>query len=333
MNMKKFLVPAFIAASFMANADEVKLSNLLTNTKFTADTRLNYISKDDDAGNKENSDLRLRFRLNFDSQVNEFASVKGRVRLTNDYDLGDNTVKGTSEKASLFTDILYFDYKKGNHELLAGRYTPFYKISNFFLTDGEKEGVGYLGKFGNTDLRAGYLLTSNADNTEITDKSDIMYLQAVHSLKFENSVLKLEAAGMAIDQPKGSTSDDSKGFMLGADYTQNLSSVVEYAQIRGEYIQTDDDGENKGYSMGVVFGSKKIEKAGDWKAEVEYKEAGENNTIAPVKNRDQKNIKLWAQTYIAPKMDLEVEYNIREKLKGPKTVDYSELQVSINHKF
>ena len=139
MNMKKFLVPAFIAASFMANADEVKLSNLLTNTKFTADTRLNYISKDDDAGNKENSDLRLRFRLNFDSQVNEFASVKGRVRLTNDYDLGDNTVKGTSEKASLFTDILYFDYKKGNHELLAGRYTPFYKISNFFLTDGEKK--------------------------------------------------------------------------------------------------------------------------------------------------------------------------------------------------
>ena len=30
----------------MANADEVNLSNLLTNTKFTADTRLNYISKE-----------------------------------------------------------------------------------------------------------------------------------------------------------------------------------------------------------------------------------------------------------------------------------------------
>ncbi len=331
MNMKKFLVPAFIAASFMANADEVKLSNLLTNTKFTVDTRLNYISKDDDASNKENSDLRLRFRLNFDSQVNEFASVKGRVRFTDDYDLGDNSVKGSSDKSSLFTDILYFDYKKGNHELLAGRYTPFYKISNFFYTDGEKEGVGYLGKLGNTDLRAGYLLSSNDDNTEITDKANYMYLQAVHNLKFENSSLKLSAAGMAINQKKGSTSDDSKGFMLGADYTQNLSSVIECAQIRGEYIQTDDDGENKGYSMGVVFGSKKIEKAGDWKAEVEYKEAEKNNSLA--KNKNQQNIKLWAQTYIAPKMDLEVEYNIRETLKGTKTVDYSELQVSINHKF
>ena len=56
-----------------------------------------------------------------------------------------------------------------------------------------------------------------------------------------------------------------------------------------------------------------------------------NNSLA--KSANQENLKIWAQTYVSPKMNLELEYNNRETLKGAKTVDYSAMSVSLNHSF
>lgn len=336
--MKNLFIPAFIAVTMLANANEIKLSNVLLNTTLSGDARINYYYTDNQITDKENDDIRTRVRLNFSTKVNDFATINGRIRLTSDYELGSSdegtVINGSNTTASLFTDILYFDYKKGNNEILAGRFSPFYKINDFFVTDGERDGIGYVTKIGTTDLRAGYLFASNETDTEIMDKKNLLYAQAVYNLASTTNTLKLELTGIATsqtEQEKSSTIEDSKGILVGADFTQNLNSAVEFIQIRGQYIQTDDDGENKGNSIGVLFGSKNIAKLGDWKAEVEYKSAGANNSLA--KSANQENLKIWAQTYVSPKMNLELEYNNRETLKGAKTVDYSAMSVSLNHSF
>lgn len=331
-NKKLFLLSTILTIfSISANAEEVKLSNVLLNTTLSGDARINYYYKDDAKAVTENGDLRTRLRLNFATKINDFSKVIGRTRITSDYELGGNTVGGSTASSILATDILYFDYKKGSHEILVGRFAPFYKINDFFVTDGEREGFGYVTKIANTDLRAGYLFKSDLDNKEIADNANYMYIQGVHNLKFAKGSLKIEATGIALNQEKGSSTKDSKGVLLGADYTQNLNSGVEFVQVRGQYVQTDDNGKNTGNSIGVVFGSKNIAKLGDWKAEVEYKSAGKNNSLA--KSTNQENVKLWAQTYVSPKMNLELEYNKRETLEGTKTVDYSTLGVSLNHSF
>lgn len=331
-NKKLLLISAIVTVfSASANAEEVKLSNVLLNTTLSGDARINYYYKDDAKAVTENGDLRTRLRLNFTTKINDFSKIVGRTRLTSDYELGGNTVGGSTASSVLATDILYFDYKKGNHEILVGRFAPFYKISDFFVTDGEREGLGYVTKIANTDLKAGYLFSSDSNNKEIADKANYVYVQGVHNLKIAKGTLKIEATGIALNQEKGSSAKDSKGVLLGADYTQNLNSVVEFIQVRGQYVQTDNDGENTGNSIGVVLGSKSIAKLGDWKAEVEYKSAGKDNSLA--KSKNEENVKLWAQTYVSPKMNLELEYNQRATLEGTKTVDYSTLGVSLNHSF
>lgn len=333
MNVKKILVPAFIATTIMANAEDLKLSSLLTSTTISGDARVNYCVTDNSYANTENSDLRTRFRLNLSTKVNDFATINARVRLTNDYELGTANASASTASSVLFTDIFYFDYKKGTNEVLAGRFSPFYKINDFFITDGESEGLGYVTKIGNTDLRVGYLLGSNEADTKIIDKKSFAYGQAVYNLKSDKSLLKFEATGIALTQSEISTSDNVNGILLGVDYTQNLNSAVEFIQVRGQYIKTDETGENTGNSVGVVIGTKNIDKFGDWKAEIEYKSAGKNNSLAKSTNQNQKNVKVWAQTYVSPKMNFELEYNKRDTLKGTKTVDYSTLSASLNHTF
>lgn len=333
--MKKTIkiLPVFLALITASNAEELKLSNFLTNTKISGDARVNYSYTDNDFAKTKNSDLRTRFRLSLSTKINDFAAINARVRFTNDYELGGLNASGSTASSVLFTDILYFDYKKGNNEVLAGRFSSFYKISDFFITDGESEGIGYVTKIGATDLRAGYLFASNEADTEIADKKSFAYAQAVYNLKADKSLLKLEATGIALTQAESSTNDDVKGILLGADYTYDMSSIVEFVQVRGQYVQSDEDGENKGNSIGVVVGSKSIAKLGDWKAELEYKSAGKDNSLAKSSNKNQKNVKVWAQTYVSPKINLELEFNKRDTLKGAKAVDNSTMSVSLNHSF
>lgn len=333
--MKKFfkVLPVFLAFATLSNAEDLKLSNFLTSTVISGDARLNYSYIDNSLDNTKNSDLKTRFRLNLSTKINDFATINARVRLTNDYELGGLNVGGNTASSVLFTDILYFDYKKGNHEVLAGRFSPFYRINDFFLTDGESEGIGYVTKAGNTDLRAGYLIASNESDTEMADKKSFVYGQAVYNLKLDSSILKLEVAGIAITQSKVSTEEDTKGVLLGADYTLNFDEISKFIELKGQCVQSDNDGENTGNSIGVSFGSKNIAKLGDWKAEVEYKSAGKDNSLAKSTTKNQQNVKIWAQTYVSPKMNLELEFNKRDTLKGVKTIDYSTMSVSLNHTF
>lgn len=347
MNMKKLLVPAFIAVTMMANAEELKLSKFLTNTSFSGDTRINHETTDYDTTTADVDKTRVRFRLNMNTKINDNFVVKSQLRLADDHQLT------TDGNITPLVKYLELNYTMKNHTIVAGRSAgPFYKISNMFITDGEKDVIGYLGKYGNTELRTGWMFMANTSgthgvtnattSTENSDRQHALYVQGVHNLKLGENTLKLEATGITLERDAKNTVDkDVKGVLLGADYTHNLNSVIEMVQVRGQYVQTDAKNDNTGYSIGTVFGNKNLSKFGDWKAEVEYKMAENENYLAKKDNNNRENVKIWAQTYVGPSTDLEIEYNKSntldlDKASGKKksdALDNSKLSVSLNYKF
>lgn len=326
--MKKFLVPAFIAISVLANADEIKLSNFLTNTTFGGDTRINYAATDNKISDSQADIVSTRFRLNLNTKLNDNVSVNAQLRLTNGYELG-----GANTSKDVVTEFLNLNYKVGNHLIQVGRLSPLYSLNSFLLTDGDKDALAYSTKIKNTQLKAGIVFPYDSSNrsSELSDRSKILYGQAIHTLNIGKDTLATDVTGLGVQQDSKNTAKDVTGFILGAKYTHNLEGPVEFIQGKAQIAQSNNSGDTTGFVVGVTLGDNNLKKMGDWKAEVEYKVTEKDNNIANTKNVD--NIKIWAQTYVAKNSNVEIEFNKRGTYKGTKTVDSQSLSVSLNHSF
>lgn len=344
MNIKKLMVPILLSFSVMINAEELNLSNFVKNTSFSGDARINYSATGYSINGTDTDRLSTRFRLNLSTKINDNLSVNGQLRFTDGYSLGttgnigSETPSASTAGSDFYTRNLYFNYKKGNHQLQIGRVAaPFYSLNGFLMTDGDKDAIAYSTKIDNTQLKAGYVFLNNGtdsslNSTEISDKKRALYFQAIQNIAINKDSLAVEATGIAVTQDKKSSDDNVNAVILGASYTHQMTEIIEMVQGKAEYAQIlNDKDDNSGLSVGIAFGDNSLKKLGDWKAEAEYKMAGANNVIANSKN--QKNMKLWFQTYAGKNSNLEVEYNKRDTYKGTKTVDYSSLEISLNHTF
>lgn len=326
--MKKLLIPAFIAISAFASADEIKLSNFLTSTTFGGDTRINYSVTDTNTTNTQADVLSTRFRLNLNTKITDNISVGTQLRLTNGYELG-----GANASKDVVTEFLNLNYKVGNHLIQVGRLSPFYSLNSLLLTDGDKDAIAYSTKINNTQVKAGVTLPYSASDrsSELADRSKILYGQAIHTMNVGKDVLAIDATGLVVQQDTKSTSKDSTGIIVGARYTHNMTGAVEFIQAKAQLAQSTNSGDTTGFVAGVTLGDNSLKKLGDWKAELEYKVTEKDNEIANTKNVS--NIKVWGQTYVGKNSNLELELNKRETYKGTKTVDYQSLSVSLNHSF
>lgn len=345
MKMKNLLIPAFIAVTAMASANELNLSNFLTNTSFRGDARVRYQAHSEkDKDNHDNLDARLR--LNFATKINENVSFGYRMRI------GETTLGQSGN--GLTTQRLFMDYKTGDHNLRVGRMgTPLFILSNMFI-DTTVDGIAYSTKIQDTQIRAGYLvLNSNklekekekeedkSVNSTLADENTMLYVQGIHTMNIGENKLDLEAslyleqnADMNKKAVKPVTNKDLTIFTLGAQYTMNLGEgqALEMARLRAQYVMSDADDNNMGYTAGVLFGSSCLRNKGSWQGEVEFKVAEANSFVARTAKNNEQIIKLGAQTYVAPNSVLEVTYEMIESVEG-STVDKNIVSAILKYSF
>lgn len=327
--MKKILIPAFIAVSMLANAEELKLANFLTNTSIAGDARILYTLTDTDGASVTPDYYTTRLRLNTSTKINNNFSYSMRLKF-------EDSVIGDSTKSTISVDRLFVDYKVGKHSLRVGRMgTPLYVLSNM-LIDTDVEGFAYSTKFGETQLKAGYLLKNSATGTETRDENSIVYVQGVQGIKLGNNKLSVEASAYSEDNltTANKTSNPAeKAFTLGAEYTQNLNSPVQMAIAKGQITMTDADNDNTGFTFGLTVGSKAIKEKGNWQGTAEYKSIEKYGFInSGAAKLDQKITKASAITYVAPNTNLELAYTITDYNDTTKK-DTNIIEASLNYSF
>lgn len=321
MKMKNLLIPAFIAVTAMASANELNLSNFITNTKFSGDARVRYQADSEEETDK----IDARLRLNLNTKINDNFSFGARVRLA-ERKLG----AGTSREA-VQTERLFMNYKTGNHNLTVGRMgTPIHILSNMII-DTNVDGIAYSTKIQDTQIKAGYLMLKRTED-KIADSNNMFYAQGVHTMNLGDNKLDLEAS-VYLEQE----GTELTVFTLGAQYTMNLGEgqALEMTRLRAQLIMSDEDDDNMGYTAGVLFGSKSLNKKGAWQGEIEYKvlEAAAFIGATDLESKlDQQIIKLGALAYIAPNTNLEVTYEMIEKESTGDTMN-NILSVILNHSF
>ena len=340
--MKKFLIPAFLAVVALANAEELKLSNYILNTTFSGDARVRYDVKNYDTNSSSQTDsdyFSTRFRLNTTTKINDNFSFGTRIKLQKS-PIG-NAVDSSTNKginADISIERLYMDYKIGNNTIRVGRMgSPIYILSDM-LIDTNVEGIAYSTKFNDTQLKAGYLLKNSADSTETSDENSIIYAQGVQTFKLAENKLLVEASVYLEDKGNSTSTkaQDIKAFTLGGEYTLALNNTIEMAQIKGQYITSDADNDNVGYTAGLVIGSKAIKQQGTWQVAVDYKKV-EKSAFPYISNDtvlDQEVTKIAATTYVAPNTNLELAYEIHDYISSSNsTKNYDLSYVALNYTF
>lgn len=338
--MKKFLIPAFLAVVALANAEDLKLSSYILNTTFNGDARVRYDVQNYDTPttvNADNNYFSTRLRLNTTTKINDNFSFGTRLKFQKN-PIG-NAVDSTTDKAvnaDLSVERLYMDYKVGNNNVRVGRMgSPIYILSDI-LIDTNVEGIAYSTKINDTQLKAGYLLKNASTTAETSNENSVTYVQGVQTFKFGKDKLVTEVSGYSEDKGNSTSTKakDLKTVTLGGEYTLSLDSIVEMAQIKGQYISSDADDNNIGYTTGVVVGSKAINKQGTWQVALDYKKL-EKNAFPYISNDtllDQKITKVTATTYVAPSTNLEVAYEIHDYISS-STKNNNILYAALNYTF
>lgn len=323
MKMKRLLLPTLFAISIMANADELKLSNFITSTTFSGDARLRYFFTDNTTETADSDALSTRLRLNTRTKINESFSLGTQLVL------GSKTL-GT-ESSNVTFNRIFMDYKDGENTIRAGRmYAPVYVFSDMFM-DVNIDGIAYSTKIKDTQLKAGLLILKSEATAKTSDENTVLYTEAVHNLKLGENKLLLSAGVFMEDESKGNTKEGLNILTLGAEYTHNLKGALEMAQLRGQYVKSDANNDNLGYTLGVVIGSKSLNNKGSWQGIAEYKVA-EANSFLNVATLDREILKFGVSTCIAPNSNLEMTYEMIEAEKD-NTVDKNVLTFTLNHSF
>ena len=326
--MKKLIIPAFLAVVALANAEELKLSNYILNTSFSGDARVKYEMDSYDKTTSDADYFTTRLRLNTTTKINDNFSFGSRLRFQKE-PIGSDT------DGTVSLQRLYMDYKTGNHSIRVGRMgSPLYLL-NDMLIDTNVEGLAYSTKFNNTQLKAGFLLRNAKTTTETSDENSIIYAQGIQTIKIGENKLVVEASAYSEDNKETSPKNQAeKAFTLGAEYTQSLTGPIQMAQIKGQYIMTDADDDNSGYSAGLVIGSKEIKEKGSWQGIAEYKSLEKNGFIYVNSDTklDQKIAKIGAIAYVAPNTNLEVTYEMYDYVPSSKE-DKNVLSTTLNYTF
>lgn len=324
MTIKKLLLASFLAVGTMANADELKLSNFITNTTFSGDARLKYATINYDNSTSDSDAATTRLRLNTNTKINDSFSVGTRLTLS-------NRTLGGAENTVTFNRI-FMDYKEKNYSIRAGRmYAPVYVFSDMFM-DVDVDGIAYSTKIKNTQLKTGYLILKSEPTSKTSDENTVFYVEGVHNVNIGENKILFSAATFLEDESKSSTSDGLNIMTLGAEYTHKLGGTIDIAQLKGQYIQSDADTSNKGYTLGVSLGTKTLKNKGDYQGSIEYKVAEKNSFLSTSDYLNQKIIKLGATSYIAQNSNLEINYEMIESKEGD-TVDKNILSFTLNHSF
>lgn len=323
MTMKKILFASFIIVSTMINAEDLKLSNFITNTSFSGDARVRYAFTDDENSTADSDAFSTRLRLNTNTRINENFSFGTRLTLAN------RTLGGTETNVAF--NRIFMDYKEKNYSIRAGRmYAPVYIFSDMFM-DVDVDGIAYSKKIKDTQLKAGYLILKSDASAKASDENTILYTEGVHTFNLGENKLLISTAVFLEDETKTSTTDGLNILTVGAEYTHKLSGSIEMAKLTGQYIKTDADADNVGYTLGVIAGSKSLNNKGTWQGIVEYKVA-EANSFLSVATLNREIIKFGASTYIAPNSNLEMTYEMIES-ENDNSVDKNVLTFTLNNNF
>ncbi len=325
--MKKLLIPAFIAVSMMANAEEVKLANFLTKTAIAGDARVLYNVTDTDGASTTPDYYTSRLRLNTTTKINDNFSYGMRLKF-------EDVIIGNTDKAVLTVDRAFMDYKMGAHSLRVGRMgSPIYVLSDM-LIDTDVEGFAYSTKFNDTQVKAGFLLKNAATSTETADENSIIYVQGIQTIKLGTGNLLVEASAYSETKEKTSTAKDMTAFTAGAEYSLSLDGSVSMAKAKGQISMSDADDDNTGFTIGLTAGAKEIKAKGNWQGTVEYKSMDKNAfiTVNGDTKLDRKVTKASFITYIAPSTNLELAYTMTD-FNATATKDKNVLEASLNYSF
>lgn len=280
----------------IARESAAKMPSWVENTKFKGDIRMRYQTskkkKDDVARNR----ARIRFRYGFETRVSDTLKVGARMATGSaDPRSTNQTLGDTFATKSWQLDKAYLKYQPTEaFEVLAGKFNKAFFVRDDLLWDGDItfEGLSLIFKpevsestklFFNTGL---FVL----DELKSSDKDPLMsYFQPGFEAKISDNISwKMGLAYYSFENVKGNTLDHSAGTntlkdgVLKYDYDSiNPSTVLTYAwdsldktyavSLLYDYIYNPDS-KDKGYLVGIKFGSKKVKDRGDWQVYYNYRQ-------------------------------------------------------------
>ena len=291
--MKKFLLPAVFSLVFLPLFSQ-SLPSWITNTKFKGDFRLREEYKDQ-SGEIERYRTRIRFRIGFETLINEkvkfgagFATGSGDPRSTN------VTLSDSGSKKDFSLDYAYVEYNAADTVLIWGgkyrgvKYILFRPTDLLWDSDITPEGVGFVYK---TQISENTKLFFNGSYLVLDEyKSSgadpfIYFVQPGIDAKLGNVKVKagiafysaVHARGNSFDYSSLTNTYDSNGNLVYGYTVLNPNfevkwkvngSFVRYFKVFGEYVSNSDaESNDSGYEFGFGFG-KKVKKFGD--AEIKY---------------------------------------------------------------
>jgi hypothetical protein len=321
--MKKIATLFLLITALAGAAEEVTLPKFIKNTNIKGDFRFRYENSKNEGDETARERGRVRIRLGFDTKVNEKWNVA--YRFTSD----NITLTKPHESKSLMTDYAYAKYSNNGNCLYIGRFTnPLFILSDI-LWDYNMEGAAFSKKISQTQLTAAYLIKEEVAKGSDPSIALIQVMQNIgirdNSLKGELSYYNQMAGG---DLPNITTA--------GLEYTHaiGIEKVMEQLKIRTQYILSDADENNKGYSLSLLTGTKTLSEVGNWQVLVEYKllekEAWIENLGAVALGKKQ--LKFNIEAAIAKSSVIEAAYLITDNESGT-TAENKTLQVNLKHYF
>ncbi len=272
-----------------------KPSEILKRIKFSGDFRIR--NQWQDTGNNDRDRERIRYRLN------------GLVKPFKDFEIGFGFASGGSDPRStnvtlgdtfdtkdIRLDHVYAEYFfKDGVSIWAGKYKDIYKslweVCDLLWDDDLRpEGAGMRLRFGGDNFKS-FFNFGMFILDELKSKADprMFYFEPGISFDFSKKVsLSGAISYYYTENVKGNVLNYSSGTntledgVLKYDYNsiepilslefKNISNLIHYASIFGEYVYNPDPQcNNSGYLIGFKFGDKRINDFKKWQAKYMYR--------------------------------------------------------------
>lgn len=340
------------------------LPSFIKNTKIKGDFRFRYEDKSE-TGKEDRSRERIRFRLNFDTKLNDKFSVGFGLATGGDDPRSTNqTLSDVFSTGDIRLNFGYFEYKpvKGL-KIWGGKYKGIKKAifrptDLLWDSDITPEGIGFISHKKLNDnvsliFNGGMWMLDEYKTSQ--DDPSMLVLQPGFKFKMDKSSLTVAVAYYDFSDVKGNSFDFSSGtntltdegvlmydyttLALSMEYKYKVSSEnVDYLALFSEYASNSDaDVDDTGYIFGVKLG-KKVKTIGDWELKVNYRSLEKDawldflpDSDAFSGKTDSEGLEAELKVGLAKNTYLSVDYYKMDRINSDSSQDV--IQIDFNFKF
>lgn len=346
------------------NTFAVELPSFIENTKIKGDFRFRYEDKTE-TGKEDRSRERIRFRLDFDTMLNDKFSVGFGLATGGDDPRSTNqTLSDVFSTSDIRLNFGYFEYKPlDGFKIWGGKYKGigkalFAPTDLLWDSDITPEGIGFIADKKLNDnvtliFNGGMWVLDEYSSTQ--NDPSMVVLQPVLKFNLDKSSFTLAVAYYNFSDVKGNSFNFSSGsntltdegvlmydystLALSMEYKYKVEATnVDYLALFGEYSSNSDvDQNDTGYIFGVKLG-KKIKVLGDWELKVNYRSLEKDAWLDVFPDSDAFSGKTDAEGFeaelkigLAKNTYLSIDYYKMDRISSESSQDL--IQIDLNFKF